>query len=122
MALQAEHDNASERAAAPALALWDGRGLSLPSAETGAGGYVGDIAAGPEGGFVLSAQKQGRALWWQPARPEALTLVAQLTEPCAVLALPGATGVALSAGRGVARWARHAGVAHAALARAAGTR
>lgn len=104
VALQSEHAAPSERAAAPTLAVWDGRTLSLPSTDARAGGYAGDIAAGPGGGFVISAQKHGRGLWWQPALPEDLTLVAEVTEPCALVAWPGGQGVTLSAGRGVARW------------------
>ena len=104
VALQSEHAAPAERAAAPTLAVWDGLTLSLPSTDARGGGYVGDIAAGPGGGFVISAQKHGRGLWWQPALPEALTLVAEITEPCALVAWPDGQGVTLSAGRGVARW------------------
>lgn len=104
VALQAEHDDPELRAAAPLLAVWDGERLTLPCTDTGGRGYAGDIAAGPGGGFVLSAQKQGRGLWWQPGQPERLTLVAELTEPCGLLPLPDGAGVAISAGRGVARW------------------
>lgn len=104
VALQAEHPSAAERQAAPTLAVWDGKQLLLPTGDTRAGGYAGDIAAGPGGGFVISAQKQGRGLWWHPAQPEQMTLVAELTEPCALVAWPDGRGVSLSAGRGVARW------------------
>ena len=110
--LQAEHDHPMARAAAPVLAVWEatstGGCLTLQgtgsAARALAGGYVGDISAGPGGGFVLSAQKQGRALWWQPAQPESFTTVAEVTEPCGLLPLPDGHGVALSAGRGLARW------------------
>lgn len=112
VALQAEHARPEERAAAPVLAVWrpGPGGGQLVMAGTGAaavaqsGGYAGDIAAGPGGGFVLSAQKQGRALWWHPAEPGAYTTIAQVTEPCGLLPLPDGRGVALSAGRGLARW------------------
>lgn len=104
VALQAEHPSAAERQAAPTLAVWDGEQLKLPTADSRAGGYAGDIAAGPGGGFVISAQKQGRGLWWHPAQPQQMTLVAELTEPCALVAWPDGRGVSLSAGRGVARW------------------
>lgn len=102
LALQAEHDDPRERGAAPVLAVWNGQSLRLPCADTGAAGYVGDIAAGPGGGFVLSAQKQGRGLWWNPGAPDRLTPMAELTEPCALV--PSAEGVLLGAGRGIARW------------------
>lgn len=108
VALQAEHDNAAERAAAPVLAVCDGHQLRLPvrdaAANAAAGGYAGDISDGPGGGFVISAQKQGRALWWHPGEPERLTLVAQLTEPCGLVAWPGGAGTQISAGRGLALW------------------
>jgi hypothetical protein len=114
VALQAEHVQPSQRLAAPVLAVWeadargDGGRLVLRGDSTAAvaqsGGYAGDIAAGPGGGFVLSAQKQGRALWWHPSLPSDYTTVAQVTEPCGLLTLPDSRGVALSAGRGLALW------------------
>lgn len=102
--LQAEHDGAEQRRDAPALAVWDGATLALPCADAAAGGYVGDISAGPGGGFVLSAQKVGRGLWWHPAAPERLTLVAELTEPCALVWDADPRAVLIGAGRGLARW------------------
>ena len=105
--LQAEHAQAAERLAAPVLAVWNGQTLHLPRTDARGGGYAGDIAAGPAGGFVLSAQKQGRGLWWHPGAPEELTLVAQLTEPCALVPWPGAAGVQIGAARGLALWHAH---------------
>ena len=128
VALQAEHARPEQRAAAPVLAVWqaapEGGRLVLAGTAAAAvaqsGGYAGDIAAGPAGGFVLSAQKQGRALWWHPGEPEAYTTIAAVTEPCGLLALPDGRGVALSAGRGLARWHTQAAPRmlpwHAALA------
>jgi hypothetical protein len=107
IALQAEHDRTEQRAEAPILALWDGQALSLPSADASGGGYAGDIAAAPGGGFVLSAQKQRLGLWWQPAQPAVLTRVAELTEPCALVAGTDGSGVVLGAARGLARWHAH---------------
>ena len=104
LALQAEHSDPAQRAAAPSLALWDGQSLTLACADASAAGYAGDIAAGPGGGFVISAQKQGRGLWWHPGQPDNLTLIAQLTEPCALVPAPDGAGVTISAARGVARW------------------
>lgn len=104
VALQAEHADPSARAAAPSLALFDGDTLRLAEADTRAGGYAGDIAAGPAGGFVISAQKQHKALWWHPKDPARMTLVADLTEPCGLLAWPDARGVEISAGKGIALW------------------
>lgn len=102
--LQAEHDSAAQRAEAPTLAVWDGRTLSLPCTDAAGGGYAGDIAAGPAGGFVISAQKQRLGLWWHPDQPQTYTRVAELTEPCALVSWPGAAGVTLHAARGAARW------------------
>jgi uncharacterized protein len=108
LALQAERDGAADRAAAPVLAVCDGTTLRAVAADAQAGGYAGDISAGPGGGFVVSAQKQGHALWWHPGEPERLTLVAQVTEPCGLVAWPGGGGAQISAGRGLALWhARH---------------
>lgn len=112
VALQAEHARPEARMSSPVLAVWQAspEGARLVPAGTSAaavalgGGYAGDITAGPAGGFVLSAQKQGRALWWHPGEPEGCTTIAQITEPCGLLALPDGRGVALSAGRGLARW------------------
>ncbi|KPF44765.1 hypothetical protein IP87_07145 [beta proteobacterium AAP121] len=114
VALQAEHLQPAQRLATPVLAVWeadargDGGRLVLrgdsAAAVAQSGGYAGDIAAGPGGGFVLSAQKQGRALWWHPSLPADYTTVAQVTEPCGLLTLPDSRGVALSAGRGLALW------------------
>ncbi len=109
IALQAEHDHAAQRAEAPTLAVFDGLSLSLPCTDAAAGGYAGDIAAGPGGGFVISAQKERLGLWWRPGQPQAYTRVAELTEPCALVSWPGAAGVTLHAARGAARWhVRHA--------------
>jgi uncharacterized protein len=112
VALQAEHDTHAERVAAPALAVCDGRQLHLPTLPAAdaalAAGYAGDISAGPGGGFVVSAQKQGRALWWHPGDPGRLTRVAEITEPCGLVAWPDGAGTQVSAGRGLALWhARH---------------
>jgi uncharacterized protein len=109
VALQAEHHDTRARRAAPLLAVLHGRSLTLPDTASSAlnDGYAGDIAAAPGGGFVLSAQRSGRCLWWRPAAPGELTVVAELQQPCALLPTPDGEGVALSAGRGVARWHRH---------------
>ncbi len=104
--LQAEHDEPTLRRDAPALALWRDAEISLPTADAQAAGYVGDIAAGPAGGFFLSAQKASRGLWWHPRAARTLTKVAELTEVCALATWPTATGdgVLLGSARGVALW------------------
>lgn len=107
IALQAEHALPEQRAQAPLLALWDGRNLRVPSTDVSGGGYAGDIAAAPGGGFVLSAQKQHLGLWWHPAHPTRLTRVAELTETCALVPSADGAGVVLGAARGLARWHTH---------------
>ncbi len=104
VALQAEHDRIEERRDAPTLAVWNGQRLIVATTDARGGGYAGDLAAGPGGGFVISAQKAGRGLWWHPGAPEQLTLVAELTEPCAMASWPGGAGVLIGATRGIARW------------------
>ena len=105
--LQAEHEGAEQRAEAPVLALWNGQALTLANRDARGAGYVGDIAAGPGGGFVLSAQKAGLGLWWHPGAPQELAVIARVTEPCALMpwrSAGGVRGVSISAARGVARW------------------
>ena len=109
VALQAEHDDPVQRRQAPTLAVWDGTTLQLPGADAQAGGYAGDIAPGPADGFVLSAEKTGRGLWWLPDRPTQLVPVAALDEVCALTGWQddAGAGVLLGARRGLARWHAH---------------
>ena len=88
VALQAEHDDVDQRRAAPALALWDGKELRIPTRAATAGGYAGDIAPGPGGGFVLSGQRVGRGVLWHPDAPDTLMTIAELREVCALSPLP----------------------------------
>jgi len=104
VALQAEHDHDTDRRAAPLLAVWDGTTLQVPSHDAQGQGYAGDIAAGPGGGFVLSGQKAGRGLWWQPQASARLTRVAELAGHCALAAFDGGRGVLIGSPRGIARW------------------
>ncbi|MCK6424045.1 MAG: DUF1513 domain-containing protein [Burkholderiaceae bacterium] len=107
VALQAEHDDPALRRRAPALAVWEGERLQLPNADAQAGGYAGDIAAGPGGGFVISAEKTERGLWWQPGAAGRMTPIAELGQACALstwLDDAGQEGVLLAAQQGLARW------------------
>jgi len=104
VALQAEHEREEQRRAAPVLAVWDGQALRIATTHAAATGYAGDIAAGPGGGFVISAQKARRGLWWHPGAPQQMVTVAELTEPCALATVDEGAGVLISAGRGAARW------------------
>ena len=114
IAIQAEHDDIAQRRSAPALALWDGEKLNVPSRDTAAGGYAGDIAPGPGGGFVLSGQRMGKGVLWHPDAPEQLFPIAELKEVCALVAPQRQpvsqlvknelNGVLMGSERGVAHW------------------
>lgn len=86
IALQAEHDDAAARQAAPLLAVWDGRSLQAAREQPALAGYGGDICARPGGGFLVSATRSHQVAWfdaravWQRSEP--------LQEACAL----GATG------------------------------
>jgi hypothetical protein len=101
--LQAEHDDEDRRREAPVLAVWDGLTLSTPTRVL-AEGYAGDVAAGPNGGFVLTAQKANRIVLWQPQQPAELLTIGQVQNPCGLWPLPDAPGVAIGGGLGLARW------------------
>lgn len=57
IALQAEHAQASQRAAAPVLAIWDGRAMVPAAGQPQLQGYGGDVCAHPLGGFVVSCPR-----------------------------------------------------------------
>lgn len=98
IALQAEHDDPAQRAAAPLLALFDGealRSIASPADRPAVGvGYAGDIAATPEG-FVLSASRAGALLGWSPR--EGWTAPVPLGEACALATSAVSTACALGA-------------------------
>jgi hypothetical protein len=101
--LQAEHDDPAQRRDAPLLAVWDGQKLGIPS-QVVADGYAGDVAAGPNGGFVLSAQRANRILLWQPHAAGDLLTIGKVQNPCGLWPLHDAPGVAIGGGLGLARW------------------
>lgn len=101
--LQAEHDSPAKRREAPLLAVWDGKALSVPSYMT-AEGYAGDVAAGPKGGFVLTAQRANRLMQWQPDRPAELAVIGEVQNPCGLWPLEAAPGIVAGGGLGIARW------------------
>ena len=89
IALQAEHDAPADKAAAPLLAIFDGRSLTSFGAGHALAGYGGDITFGG-GRFAVSCPRaNGVALWradgvWDGFAP--------LAEACALTALtPGAS-------------------------------
>lgn len=66
IALQAEHPNPDTRAAAPVLAVWDGRSLTPSTEQPGLAGYGGDICALPQGGFAVSCPRANRLALFGP--------------------------------------------------------
>ncbi|MFW2357222.1 DUF1513 domain-containing protein, partial [Hydrogenophaga sp.] len=82
IALQAEHDDAQARQAAPVLAVWDGLGLQAAREQPALVGYGGDICARPGGGFLVSCTRAHHLAWfdargvWQRSEP--------LQEACAL--------------------------------------
>jgi hypothetical protein len=85
VALQAEHDDAAQRAAAPLLALWREERLAAVSGLPAAG-YGGDIAF-CAGRFVVSAPRAGCVLAWNAT--QGWSAWEAMLEPCA-LAVQGA--------------------------------
>lgn len=89
IALQAEHDDAASKAAAPVLALFDGANLRPVAAAQPLAGYGGDIVAtrvatrAPAGdGFAVSCPRaQGIALFTTDAKQQGFI---PLTEACAL--------------------------------------
>ena len=106
VALQAEHDDPAERAAAPILAVWNGDALEIPSRETVGAGYCGDIATGMDGGFYLSAERSHRVTRWHPATPERLEVIAELNKAGALAELPldGTHASLIGSPRGLGFW------------------
>ena len=103
LGLQAEHDDPARRRDAPLLAVWDGKELSIPSHAV-AEGYAGDVAAGPNGGFVLAAQRADTILLWQPQHAAELVVIGKVQNPCGLWSMEDAPGVAIGGGLGLARW------------------
>lgn len=101
--LQAEHDDPAQRRDAPLLAVWNGQDLSIPT-HVVAEGYAGDVAAGPNGGFVLTAQRANTIVLWQPQRAAELLTIGKVQNPCGLWPLADAPGVAIGGGLGLARW------------------
>jgi hypothetical protein len=85
IALQAEHPQASDKAAAPVLAVWDGRTLRAAEGQPPVAGYGGDICAWPGGGFAVSCPRvnqlalyDARGVWRQAlAHREACALASR---------------------------------------------
>lgn len=106
VAIQAEHESAAERNAAPILAVLDGDELRLPTRVADGAGYAGDICAAYNGGFALSNNRLGVAQLWHPAMPDRLTPIVELEEAYALSGWEGSDsgGVLVSTGLGLVGW------------------
>lgn len=106
IALQAEHDDAGDRAAAPLLAILRNDALELPALDNDGIGYTGDIAPAAQGGFAVSSHQAGLVLAWQPDAPARLAPVVQFKESYALTLAPGggSGGLLVSTAYGLIRW------------------
>lgn len=106
LALQAEHGDATRRATAPVLAVFDGDTLVVPT-QTGDGvGYCGNIAPAHRGGFILTSTAN-KAFLWHPGIPERLAPIVEMEETYAVTAWPGSDkrgGALIATAIGLVRW------------------
>lgn len=89
IAIQAEHDDAALRAAAPILAVLDGEQLLVPTRANDGTGYAGDIAAAYNGGFALSSNKAGLVQLWHPGAPEKMAALIKMDEAYALTSWTG---------------------------------
>lgn len=107
VAIQAEHDTATARSAAPILAVLDGDQLIIPTRSNDGVGYAGDIAAAYNGGFALSCNKVGLTQLWHPGAPDKLSPIVELQEAYALTTWPGPNpggGVLVATALGMVRW------------------
>lgn len=104
IALQGQHEDPEAVRSAPALAIWDGAALDIPSRSPLGLGYIGDIQHGPGGGFLMSSEIHDRAVFWHPGEAGKLFLIAEMARAAAVA--PSGVDRALFVGgeKGVARW------------------
>lgn len=86
IALQAEHDRAEDKAAAPLLALFDGRALRTVEAGHALAGYGGAIAFGGDRFAVSCPRANGVAMWRADGRWDGFT---PLSEACALAPAQG---------------------------------
>lgn len=106
IAIQAEHDQAGDRAGAPILAVFDGETLFVPTRANDGVGYAGDIASAWDGGFVLSSNQAGLAQLWHPSAGDRMTPVVRMEEAYALAPWQGATasgGVLVATALGLVR-------------------
>lgn len=106
IALQAEHDEAARRFAAPVLAVFDGARLAAIARASDGIGYCGNIAPAHRGGFVLTSTAN-KAFLWHPGVPDRFTPVVEMDEAYALASWPGGDkrgGALVAAALGLVRW------------------
>jgi len=81
IALQAEHDDAHAKAAAPVIAVFDGESLRTLDAPLPLAGYGGDIVVSTAGFLVSAPRAGGVARWGRDGRWAGFT---PLTEACSL--------------------------------------
>ena len=86
IALQAEHDDARVKAAAPVLALFDGTALRTVDTPQPLAGYGGDIAASASGFMVSVPRAGGVARWSRDGQWAGFT---PLAEACSLASVAG---------------------------------
>jgi hypothetical protein len=84
VAIQAEHEEAEKRAAAPILAILDGDELFVPTRANDGIGYAGDIAPAYNGGFALSSNQAGIAQLWHPGTSDRMSAIVRMEEAYAL--------------------------------------
>lgn len=107
IAMQAEHDDAAQRARAPILAVLEGDSLHVPTRANDGVGYAGDIAPAFNGGFALSSNQAGLAQVWHPRMPDRLMPIVELQEAYALAGWTGPQpggGVLVATAPGLVRW------------------
>lgn len=107
IAMQAEHDDPVQRAAAPILAVLAGDDLRIPTRRNDGAGYAGDITAAYNGGFALSSNQAGLAQLWHPGAADKLTPIVELQEAYALTTWDGPNpggGVLVATALGLVRW------------------
>lgn len=107
IAMQAEHDLEADRRHAPILAVFDGRGLSIPTRENDGIGYAGDIGPALQDGFALTSHQADVANLWHPGMPEKMRPIVQLKAPYAITGWHGPQdggGVLIATAYGLGRW------------------
>ncbi len=106
LALQAEHPSAASRRAAPVLAVFDGKALTLPTSIGDGAGYCGNIAPAHRGGFALTSIAN-KALLWHPGIPEKMQTIVEMDEAYALTPWHGpgkGGGTLVAAAVGLVRW------------------